>query len=76
MFHVEQFISDFYKMKEEEEKEPDFNKGNKIMYTIQDSNGNTYPVRRLSERVYESKEHKTLFITDEEGVVTGIYKEK
>ncbi len=76
LFHVEQFISDFYKMKEEEEKEPDFNKGNKIMYTIKDSNGNTYPVRRLSERVYESKEHKTLFITDEEGVVTGIYKEK
>lgn len=26
--------------------------------------------------VYESKEHKTLFITDEEGAVTGIYKEK
>jgi hypothetical protein len=23
-----------------------------------------------------SKEHKTLFITDEEGIVTGIYKEK
>lgn len=57
-------------------KEPDFNKGNKIMYTIKDSNGNTYPVSKLSERVYESKEHKTLFITDEEGVVTGIYKEK
>lgn len=57
-------------------KEPDFNKGNKIMYTIKDSNGNTYPVRRLSERVYESKEQKTLFITDEERVVTGIYKEK
>lgn len=56
--------------------EPVFNKGNKIMYTIKDSNSNTYPVRRLSERVYESKEHKTLFITDEEGVVTGIYKEK
>lgn len=55
-------------------KEPDFNKGNKIMYTIKDSN--TYPVSRLSERVYESKEHKTLFITDEEGTVTGIYKEK
>ena len=60
----------------EQPKEPVFNKGNKIMYTIKDSNGNTYPVRRLSERVYESKEHKTLFITDEEGVVTGIYKEK
>lgn len=58
------------------DKEVDFKKGNKIMYTIKDSNGNTYPVRRLSERVYESKEHKTLFITDEEGVVTGIYKEK
>lgn len=60
----------------EQPKEPVFNKGNKIMYTIKDSNSNTYPVRRLSERVYESKEHKTLFITDEEGVVTGIYKEK
>lgn len=57
-------------------KEPTFNKGNKIMYTIKDGNGNTYPVNRLSERVYESKEHKTLFITDEEGTVTGIYKEK
>ena len=61
---------------EKQSKEPTFNKGNKIMYTIKDSNGNTYPVRRLSERVYESKEHKTLFITDEEGTVTGIYKEK
>lgn len=57
-------------------KEPTFNKGNKIMYAIKDSNSNTYPVSRLSERVYESKEHKTLFITDEEGIVTGIYKEK
>lgn len=57
-------------------KEPTFNKGNKIMYTIKDGNGNTYPVSRLSERVYESKEHKTLFITDKEGIVTGIYKEK
>ena len=61
---------------EKQSKEPDFNKGNKIMYTIKDSNGNTYPVTRLSERVYESKEHHTLFITDEERVVTGIYKEK
>ena len=61
---------------EKQSKEPDFKKGNKIMYTIKDSNGNTYPVRRLSERVYESKEHKTLFITDEEGIVTGIYKEE
>lgn len=61
---------------EKQSKEPDFNKGNKIMYTIKDSNGNTYPVSKLSERVYESKEHKTLFITDEEGTVTGIYKEK
>lgn len=61
---------------EKQSKEPDFNKGNKIMYTIKDGNGNTYPVRRLSERVYESKEHETLFITDEEGTVTGIYKEK
>lgn len=57
-------------------KELTFNKGNKIMYVIKDSNSNTYPVSRLSERVYESKEHKTLFITDEEGTVTGIYKEK
>lgn len=57
-------------------KEPTFNKGNKIMYTIKDGNGNTYPVSRLSERVYESKKHKTLFITDEEGTVVGIYKEK
>lgn len=60
----------------EQPKEPVFNKGNKIMCTIKDSNGNTYPVTRLSERVYESKEQKTLFITDEERVVTGIYKEK
>lgn len=60
----------------EQPKEPVFNKGNKIIYTIKDSNGNTYPVTRLSERVYESKEHKTLFITDEEGTVVGIYKEK
>lgn len=57
-------------------KEPDFKKGNKITYAIKDGNGNAYPVRRLSERVCESKEHRTLFITDEEGVVTGIYKEK
>lgn len=80
LFHVEQFLNDFYNeiegREEKQSKEPTFNKGNKIMYTIKDSNGNTYPVRRLSERVYESKEHKTLFITDEEGTVTGIYKEK
>lgn len=61
---------------EKQSKEPTFNKGNKIIYTIKDSNGNTYPVTRLSERVYESKEHGILFITDEERVVTGIYKEK
>lgn len=60
----------------EQPKEPTFKKGNRIMYTIEDENGNTHAVTRLSERVYESKEHKTLFITDEEGVVTGIYKEK
>lgn len=80
LFHVEQFLNDFYNeiegREEKQSKEPTFNKGNKIMYTIKDGNGNTYPVRRLSERVYESKEHKTLFITDEEGIVTGIYKEK
>lgn len=60
----------------EQPKEPVFKKGNRIMYTIEDENGNTHAVTRLSERVYESKEHKTLFITDEEGIVTGIYKEK
>ena len=79
LFHVEQFLNDFYKEMEDngnQPKEPEFNKGNKIMYAIKDSNSNTYPVSRLSERVYESKEHKTLFITDEEGTVTGIYKEK
>lgn len=61
---------------EKRSREPDFRKGNKIMYTVKDSSGNTYPARRLPERVYESKEHETLFITDEEGAVTGIYKEK
>lgn len=84
LFHVEQFLSDFYKLTEKKKlkdngnqsKEPTFNKGNKIMYTIEDENGNTHAVTRLSERVYESKEHRTLFITDEERVVTGIYKEK
>lgn len=60
----------------EQSKEPVFKKGNRIMYTIEDENGNTHAVTRLSERVYESKEHHTLFITDEEGTVTGIYKEK
>lgn len=80
LFHVEQFLNDFYNeiegREEKQLKEPTFNKGNKIMYTIKDGNGNTYPVSRLSKRVYESKEHKTLFITDEEGTVVGIYKEK
>lgn len=80
LFHVEQFFSDFYRVKKEEgknqPKEPTFKKGNRIMYTIEDENGNTYAVTRLSERVYESKEHHTLFITDEEGIVTGTYKEK
>lgn len=60
----------------EQPKEPVFKKGNRIMYTIEDENGNTHAVTRLSERVCESKEHHTLFITDEEGTVTGIYKEK
>lgn len=77
LFHVEQFFNDFYTgMKEDKKEESTFKKGNRIMYTIEDDNGNTHVVTRLSERVYESKEHKTLFITDEEGVVTGIYKEK
>lgn len=60
----------------EQPKEPVFKKGNRIMYTIEDENGNTHAVTRLPERVYESKERHTLFITDEEGTVTGIYKEK
>ena len=60
----------------EQPEELAFKKGNRIMYTIEDENGNTHTVTRLSERVYESKEHKTLFITDEEGVVIGIYKER
>lgn len=80
LFQVEQFFNDFYRVKEEEgknqPKEPTFKKGNRIMYTIEDDNGNTHAVTRLSERVYESKEHCTLFITDEEGIVTGIHKEK
>lgn len=80
LFHVEQFFNDFYRVKEEEgknqPKEPTFKKGNRIMYTIEDENGNTYAVNRLSERVYESKKYNTLFITDEEGIVTGIYKEE
>ena len=86
-FHV--FLKAFYylykcnewvgkddKKNKEQPKESAFKKGNRIMYTIEDENGNTHAVTRLSERVYESKEHKTLFITDEEGIVTGIYKEK
>lgn len=80
LFHVEQFFSDFYRVKEEEgknqPKEPTFKKGNRIMYTIEDENGNIYAVNRLSERVYESKKYNTLFITDEKGIVTGIYKEE
>lgn len=55
---------------------PTFNKGSRIMYTIEDENGNTHTVTRLSKRCYELKECKTLFVTDDEGVVTGIYKEK
>lgn len=61
---------------EKNKKEPTFSKGNRIMNTIEDNNGNTYTVTKLSERVYESKEHKILFITNEEGVVIGIYKER
>lgn len=67
-------------IKEDDERNkkerPTFNKGSRIIYTIEDENGNTHTVTRLSKRCYESKEHKTLFITDEEGTVTGIYKEK
>lgn len=76
LYKCKEWIEKDDEKNKEQPKEPVFNKGNKIMYTIKDSNGNTYPVRRLSERVYESKEHKTLFITNEEGTVTGIYQEK
>lgn len=61
---------------EKTKKEPIFSKGNRIMNTIEDDNGNTYTVTKLSERVYESKEHKILFTTNEEGIVIGIYKER
>lgn len=57
-------------------KGPVFTKGERIAYTIRDTEGNTHAVTRLSETVYESKEHSTLFITDEEGTVIGVYKEK
>lgn len=57
-------------------KGPVFTKGERIAYTIRDTEGNTHAVTRISERVYESKEHSTLFITDEEGTVIGVYKEK
>lgn len=60
----------------EQPEELAFKKGNRIMYTIEDENGNTHTVTRLSKRCYELKECKTLFVTDDEGVVTGIYKEK
>ena len=60
----------------EQPEELAFKKGNRIMNTIEDDNGNTYIVTKLSERVYESKEHKILFTTNEEGVVIGIYKER
>lgn len=67
-------------IKEDDERNkkerPTFNKGSRIMYTIEDENGNTHTVTRLSKRCYELKECKTLFVTDDEGVVTGIYKEK
>lgn len=67
-------------IKEDDERNkkerPTFNKGSRIIYTIEDENGNTHTVTRLSKRYYELKECKTLFVTDDEGVVTGIYKEK
>lgn len=80
LFHVEQFFNDFYRVKEEEgknqPKEPKFEKGNRIMYAIKDSNGNLHAVTRVWNRLYESREHNTLFIVDEEGTVTDIRKEK
>lgn len=57
-------------------KEPTFEKGNRIMYAIKDSNGNLHAVTRVWNRLYESREHNTLFIVDEEGIVTDIRKEK
>lgn len=67
-------------IKEDDERNkkerPIFSKGSRIMYTIEDENENIHTVTRLSKRCYELKECKTLFVTDDEGVVTGIYKEK
>lgn len=52
LFHVEQFFNDFYRVKEEKEKnqpkEPTFKKGNRIMYTIEDENGNMIRVELVS----------------------------
>lgn len=76
MYKCNEWIKKDDEKNKEQPKEPVFNKGNRIMYTIEDTKGNSHEVTRLSERVYESKEHSTLFITDEEGIVTGIYKEK
>ena len=80
LFHVEQFLNDFYKGIEggngNQPKEPKFEKGNRIMYAIKDSNGNLHAVTRVWNRLYESREHNTLFIVDEEGTVTDIRKEK
>ena len=116
LFHVEQFLNDFYnevgatkktilfKQKMKDAKKKIIHKYNNFyirkgtdMETVVEliqaldmnvttspinnailigEGGNTYPVTRLSKRVYESKEHKTLFITDEEGTGVGIYKEK
>lgn len=76
LYKCKEWIEKDDEKNKEQPEELAFKKGNRIMYTIEDENGNTHAVTRLSERVYESKEHKTLFITDEEGIVTGIYKEK
>ena len=80
LFHVKQFLNDFYKGIEgnngNQPKEPKFEKGNRIMYAIKDSNGNLHTVTRVWNRLYESREHNTLFIVDEEGTVTDIRKEK
>lgn len=76
LYKCKEWIGKDDEKNKEQPEELAFKKGNRIMYTIEDENGNTHAVTRLSERVYESKEHHTLFITDEEGTVTGIYKEK
>lgn len=76
LYKCKEWIEKDDEKNKEQPEELAFKKGNRIMYTIEDENGNTHAVTRLSKRCYELKECKTLFVTDDEGVVTGIYKEK